>query len=505
MHQPSGLNHEVVDEGSPPDHNTDRPQHPDPRARSQSPTSLVGAGKLSPYDWHEGSSIISVDPNEERMLTTSIITGLLSSAASVNASSASQVPRTPYQADTGSLVSEMFYPPPSRYREPGAGSNRFPPASYPFAPSSEGPDSHFNGENDTIASYDGYPDFVQPGSALTQKVSVVGMAQATLRHVPSATSVPESIHQRSQDTYSSTSPLNPHAPSTFWTDGARPTDVQPADVQPLIGTLRPLTPATPLTVTTRLSTKRQRRVSTLSTRTVKSHVSSLISAAGQRTARATRAMIEWMRVKPLPPVPTIPDISLYQEQEHRRLEGSEPLPRLAERADRLNAILDSGYLPDDNIASFSKLTSEKALPSGAYAYASGIGVTSGGRRLQSMSLPSRRELENPYGSAKANSKLFFKRPINRNKIKLFVGIFVSVLLVLIGIIVGVTVGHKRTHSSSCPTNRTGNACNLGKLHTPRCHSIYSLSTSRFDVCLRFVQHDSVRCPCSEPCRPHPYC
>jgi hypothetical protein len=460
VHQPSGLNREIVDGGFPPDRNTVRPQHPDPRARSRSPSSVVGAGKLSPYDWHEGSSIISVDPAEERMLSTSFITGLLSSDASVNASrdaSVSQGPHPPYQADTGSLVSEMFYPPPSRYHELGVGSSRFPPSSYPFAPPSEGPDFYFSGENETIASYDGYSDAVQPGSALTRKVSVVGMAQATLRHMPSATSVPESIHQQSQATYSSTSPLNPHLPSTFSTsmDGMRP-----ADVQPLIGTLRPLTPLTPeLGASFKLSAQRQRRASALSTRTVKSHVSSLISSAGQRTAQAARAMFEWMRIKPLPPVPTMPDISLYHEQEHRRMEGSVPLPPLVERAGRLNAMLDSGHLPDDSPRSFSKLASEKVAPFGEYA--SGLGVTSGGRRMTS---PGGRELENPYGSAKAKSKLLPKRPISRNKIKAFVGIFVSVLLVLVGIIVGVTVGHKRAHSQSCPANRTGNACNLGKSH-----------------------------------------
>ncbi|KAH9064324.1 hypothetical protein EDB87DRAFT_1402000 [Lactarius vividus] len=458
--QPSGLSHQVIDDSLTPDHNTDRPPHPNPRTRSRSPTPPVRAGKLSPYDWHEGSSIISVDPTEERMLSTSFITGLLSSATSVNASrdaSDPQSSRLSFQVDTGSLVSEMFYPPPSRYHEPGVGLSRFPPSSYPFTPSSEGPHSHFNGENDTIASYDGYADIAQPGSALTRKVSVVGMAQATLRHVPSATSVPESVREQSQATYSSTSPLNPHSPSAFSTsmDGARHTDLQQADVQPLIGALRPLTPGTPeLRASMKLSAKRQRRVSALSTKTVKSHVSSLISSAGQRTARAARTMVEWMRIKPLPPVPTIPDISLYQEQEHRRMEGSVPLPQLAERADRLNAMLDSGHLPDDGLGSPG---SEKAAPSRAYA--SGLGMTSGGRRRQSMTFPSGREVENSYGPAKAKSRLF-KRPISRNKIKLFVGIFVAFLLVLIGIIVGVTVGHKRTHTQRCPANRTGNACDL---------------------------------------------
>ncbi|KAH9082186.1 hypothetical protein EDB83DRAFT_2670441 [Lactarius deliciosus] len=404
--QPSGLNREVIDEGLPPDHS---PPHPDPHARSRSPASPVRAGKLSPYDWHEGSSIISVDPTEERMLSTSFITGLLSSPTSVNASRDAPDPqssRLSFQVDTGSLVSEMFYPPPSRYHDLGVGSSRFPPSSYPFAPSGEGPDSHFNGENDTIASYDGYADIAQPGSALTRKVSVVGMAQATLRHVPSATSVPESVHEQSQATYSSTSPLNPHPRSAFSTsmDGVRHTDLQPADVRPLIGALRPLTPGTPEhRASMKLSAKRQRRVSALSTKTMRSHVSSLISSAGQRTARAARTVVEWIRIKPLPPVPTIPDISLYQEQEHRRMEGSVPLPQLAERADRLNAMLDSGHLPDDGLGSPG---SEKVAPSRA-------------RRRQSMTFPSGREVESPYGPAKAKSGLFLKRPISRNKIKLF--------------------------------------------------------------------------------------
>ena len=451
VHQPSGLNREVVDESFP----SDPTQHSGPRARPQSPTSLVGATMLSPYDWHDGSSIISVDPNEERMLSTSFITGLLSSPPSANTSSVSHVPRPPYQADTSSLVSEMFYPPPSRYQKPGVGSGRIPTDSYPSAPPSEEPGSHFNGESDSIASYNGY---VQHESSSTRKVSVVGVAQATLRRVPSATSVPESIHHRSQDTYRSTSPLNPHPLAAFSTDGARPIGVQPADVQPLVGTFQPMTSTTPLISSAKLSAKRQRRISNLSTRTVKSHVSSLISSAGQRSARAARAMMEWMQIKPLPPVPTIPDTSLFQEQERRRLEDPVPLPILVERAGRLNAMLDSGHLPDDK---FSKLASEKVVPS--LAYASGLGVTSDSRTFHSRTFSNRREPENPYGTTKANPKSFFKRPMNRNKVKLFVGIFIFVLLVIIGIIVGVTVGHKRSHSPSCPSNLTGNACNLGEL------------------------------------------
>ncbi len=139
------------------------------------------------------------------------------------------------------------------------------------------------------------------------------------------------------------------------------------------------------------------------------------------------------------------------------MEGTVPLPLLVERADRVNAMLDSSHLPDEDIGSFSKVASEKVIP--FRAYSSGLELASGGRRRQSMAFTSGRELENPYGSAKAK---FLKRPISPNKIKILVGVFVFVLLILVGIVVGVTVGRKHKHPPRCPANRTGNACNLGR-------------------------------------------
>ncbi|KAI0307711.1 hypothetical protein B0F90DRAFT_1676445 [Multifurca ochricompacta] len=440
---PSAVIRKINDDSFPSDRTTEHLQHSDPQARSPTPTSILGAGKLSPYDWHEGSSIISMDPAEERMLSTSFITGLLSSTASTKARGDAVVPRGPrplHHTDLGSFVSDMSYPPSSRYHEPVIGSTRFPPSSYPSTFPGERLDSRVNGENDTIISYDGYADIVQHGSTLTRKVSVVGMAPATLRRVSSTSSVPESLHPRSQATY----------------NGTRPTDIQP-----LVNSPPPLTPATPLSSefggSSKLSAKRQRRVSAHSSKTVRSHVSSLISSAGQRTARVARATMEWMRIKPLPPVPTIPNISLYHEQEHRRIEGAVPLPELVERADRLTAMLDSGHLPHDSIGSFSKLGLEKDPP--FEAHASGLKLSSRGRRRQSIAISGESELADLGSPLK--SQTLFKRPLSRNgKIRLFVTASVLALLVLIAIVVGVTVGHKHTHGSSCPTNRTGDTCSL---------------------------------------------
>lgn len=434
----------------------ERPQHSDPRPKLQIPSSLPGTAKLSPFDWHEGSSIISVDLAEERMLSTSFITELLSSANPDESAGNTSVPqsrRPPFQADVGSLVSEMSYPPySSRNHDRVTGSTRFTSSLHPPKSPVEGRDPTITGENDTVTSYEG-----NAWPSLTRKVSVVGMAPATLRHVSSVTSITES-HPQSPDAHSSTMLLDPYPPLAF--------PSQFADIHSHIGSSQRLTPTTPLGAEyeafNKLPAGRRRRESAYSSKSVKSHVSSLISSVAQRTARAARTTIEWMRIKPLPPLPIIASMSLYQEQEHRRMEDAVPLPQLAERADRLTAMLDSGHLSHDSISSFSGHVSEKISPLGTHA--SGLQVTSGGRRRQSVAfgVPEPGSPDNPL-----KSKSFFKRPISRNvKIRLFAAASGLTLLVLIGVIVGIVVGRKYSRSLNCPANFTGNTCSLGKLYAP---------------------------------------
>ena len=134
------------------------------------------------------------------------------------------------------------------------------------------------------------------------------------------------------------------------------------------------------------------------------------------------------------------------------MEGAVPLPQLADRADRLAVMLDSGHLPDNSIIrQTSGFSSDKASLTGP-------------RRLQGAnsdkSLP-----KGPHSSWKF--KLFPKRTIGQGgKIKLFVGASVLGLLVLTGIIVGVVVGHRHGDSTRCSANRTGNTCSLGEYSAP---------------------------------------
>jgi hypothetical protein len=454
---PSSLNHEITSDGSSSRDfgKTERVLYSDPRVGRQSTNSIRLEGKLSPYDWHEGSSIISVDAAEERMLSTSFITELLSSSGSIK-SPVDHSPRgfdPPAQADVGSLVSEMSYPPASsRYREPVAGPSHISPSSHPSTFPGQVATSRINREDDTTTSlsYEGQADIVQPSPGLTRKV--LGMAPATLRHVSSMTSVPESLHPRSQATYGSTSPLNPH-PSEM--DKMRPADIQPISFPQPPTPERPVSPN--LDAGKRSSLRYLRRESAQSSRTMRSHVTSLISVAGQCTVRAARATAEWMRIKPLPPLPTIPNISLHQAQQHRRTEASVPLPQLADRADRLNVMLDAGHLPHNSFRS-SRFGSDKESPSGARA--SSLRLPLGNRRRQSVNV---RDSQSECSRSPLKPKSLFKRPVSRRaRIKLFIGASVLALLALIGIVVGVTVGRKRTRTPSCSANRTGNTCSLGE-------------------------------------------
>lgn len=443
----------------------ERPHNSDSRATPQSATFMLAEGKLSPHDWHEGSSIISVDAQEERMLSTSFITELLSSTSSlkspVDASPRGVHPAS--QPDVGSLVSEMSYPPSSSRHL--AGSSRFPPSSHPSTHPGQGANSRCT-ENDTIASlsYEGQSDIVQPALGLTRKVSLLGMAPATLRHLSSASSIPESLHPRSQATHGSTAPLNPHPPSVFSSIASK---MRASGTQPPAGTPQPQTPERSEILdfdTGRRSVGYQRRESTYSSRTVRSHVTSLISAAGQRTVHVARATLDWMRIKPLPPLPTIPNISTHQAQRHRRIESSLPLPQLAERADRLNAMLDAGHLTHDNNRASTRSGSNKVSPVGVGARASGLKLALGNRRRQSVNV---RDSESDCSRSPLKPKSCFRRPMSRScRIKLCIGASVLALLALIGIVVGVTVGRRKARSPSCSANRTGNTCSLGKLRAP---------------------------------------
>ncbi|KAI0068328.1 hypothetical protein BV25DRAFT_1875757 [Artomyces pyxidatus] len=436
---------------------TPQPRPPrDPRP----PPSAISNRTFSPYDWHEGSSSISVDPTEERLLSTSFITGLLSSTeAQQSPMSAEHTPpegqRLLYQTDSGSLLSEMTYPPNPRVQSSlsyrGPGPSRAGPSAYTTVRAGLS-DSEPYGDTDTLSSYDTDVQVVQGARGLSRKVSVVGMANATLRNIASGETLP-SQRGGTPQTYNSSLPLNPSRPSG-WSGMSNELHV-PDDLVAHPSSQMHFSPAARSSAGFRPSYTpagpRERRVSTHSNKTVKSQVSTFISAAGQRSIRAVRQTLEWFRVKPLPPVPTMPNMSYHQEQEYRRMEGAVPLPDLAERADRLGTMLDAGRLPHDSMGSYPNgVNGVEKFTHQADEYPDGARVSGlGGQNWQDQSLAKAK----PFG---------LKTPLTRSqKIKLAAALAVLVFLALVGVIIGIVLGMRHTHPAvTCPGNMTGASCTL---------------------------------------------
>ncbi|KZV77059.1 hypothetical protein PENSPDRAFT_568940 [Peniophora sp. CONT] len=473
------------------------------RRSAYTDTASVAAGgvpprKLSPYDWHDGSSTIDQEPPEGRMLSTNIITELLSSADStMSAGSETSYTYPPQHSRIHqyqpSQLSDMTYPPPARTSPRRAVHQQLDAIHDVLAGASSAAPSTAHGttDNETIASYEGMAKVVQVRGQ-GHPVSVVGMAPARtamLRHVASgdsgflASSMYTASGRDSRSTYDSAHPLyaNPNRPMSHLV----PQDVdEPTDptAYPFPGTQGGLSPTRETSngnspamsrTPSAMRTPRQRRVSTYSQKSFKSQVSSFVSVAADRTARAAQRTLEWFRVKPLPAVPTFQNMSLQEEEMARAREGEQPLPALAMRADRLNNMLAQGRLPANSMYS-----NGNGLDSGfeKIEYDEVYGATTGrtrtsrgtaGRKRQSVggagafaATPGYPDEGNVSSPSKSRHRYFPKTATKKQKIRLAIIVAVAAVLVIIAIVIGVVVGHKKSSSSSCTGNMTGKDCSL---------------------------------------------
>ncbi|KAA1467926.1 hypothetical protein DENSPDRAFT_833101 [Dentipellis sp. KUC8613] len=442
---------------------------------------------LSPYDWHEGSSSISVDPAEERLLSTSFITGLLSATSRQSSESQAAQPRgTASEIDTGSLVSELTYPPSRVVHSPSAFTS-YPPSytdSLKAAPNTPNtvpptlPDSDAGGDTDTLRDLEADIGIPRDVRRTSRTATNMGSFQArSMSRNSGATS------RASPATFDSSIPLRPiRSPSTGMTasfDGADVGNIAYNGAS----TSMLYSPAAPSSVGVRPKSNfksHERRASTNSHRTTRSQAPSFISrisqsSAAQRSARALKQTAEWFRVKPLPPVPRLPHMVLAEEQEHRRLEAVVPLPDLAQRAEILNNMLAAGHRPHHSVGSLSQHNESSVdkpweghagmLGSSSEpvtAQASGRKKTRGGRKRQSLQVfPNTVEEDDNPSPSKSRRFRLAPQLTRTNKIKLAVGACVVLLLVIIGVVVGIVVGGKHKSSTvSCSGNLTGNACSL---------------------------------------------
>ncbi|KII93553.1 hypothetical protein PLICRDRAFT_396434 [Plicaturopsis crispa FD-325 SS-3] len=441
-------------------------------------------GNLSPYDWHEGSSGIGINPSEDRILSTTFITNLLSSAddtasddetslrpARESRRSTRHRPIPQDEADAMSYMSEMTYPPSSRFAASPSSeqSHAFPPRSTPAMPvwhpprtdtdpRVRPPPSSFlrrpdsgvqmstvSEDSDTVTC-EVSPSVIRTAS-MSQNMgargaSVVGVAPATLRKVSLQDSEPDSIRK--------SGPMSSEGvrdSDNYYRDSGN-SRVLPAYMEPTAALLSPALPSTagPHTVFP------HRRQSMQSARSTKSYVSSFISRITSAPARSVKQGFSWLR-KPLPPVPTIPHIPISQERIYRAEEENTPMPDLIDRAGALSQMLEKGHHPHWSRPDLPYGTQQ--LPDGAI-HASGIVVEEADNR----------------GRGKNGVKFQFPittplspkiRPSDEKKRRVVVFVLATcafIIVLVIGVVVGVTQSRKRHALPICSGNLTGNDCNM---------------------------------------------
>lgn len=367
-------------------------------------------GSLSPFDWHEGSSSIDIDPADDRMLPASFITSLISSSEHTsprsNPFSMSLSPNSAQlfsggkNPDMMSSISDATYPP-----------HNYPPISSP---------------NKAIP----------PGAAYLESSGRSTKAN--------------SVATRTSDDHGGLS-VGSHTP--FINPAYRYGPIQ----EDTMGELRARGEAPRHSSSTNhhKRSSRGRRQSVASTRTTKSYVSSLISKLSRATSRKQHT------TKPLPPVPSIPsDLSNSGSQ---KFDESMPLPQLANRAEILSRMLARGHRPDSGY-----FPSNPTPISGMEMHGNGVS------QLSTPNWPiSPKESPYGHRSEKVETSNpsvgFWDRVITRfGRRRIIVALIaIAILLIVLAVLLGVLLRNKSV-LPDCPTGETGTECDIGTSR-PRCN------------------------------------
>ena len=370
-------------------------------------------GSLSPFDWHEGSSSIDVDPNDDRMLPTSFITSLISSSEHGSPRSnltTMSLPQNSAQLFSGgndldamSLISDATYPP-----------HNYPPVLSPIE-----------------AIPPGTAYFVSSGRS-SKTNSVGGLTTDTEQDKPSVQS---------------------HTPFL------KPANRYESIAEDTMGELRARGEASkqPSSANSGWQSSRDRRQSAVSTRTTKSYVSSLISKMSRAASRKRTAM------KPLPPVPTIP--TELRNSDYQKFEESMPLPQLANRAEVLSKMLARGHRPHSD-HSPSNVYWSTPTP-GVEVQWNGVTQTldssgsnwSAAREASSYNYHSEEKTTTPNRPVGFWGRLIEKFGKKRVIVMFIV---IAAFLIILTVLLGVLLKKKSTSVlPKCPAGKTGTDCDIG--------------------------------------------
>jgi len=374
-------------------------------------------GSLSPFDWHEGSSSIDVDPHDDRMLPTSFITSLISSEHGSPRSN--PAPMSPLQNSA-----QLFSGGNDRDATSSISDATYPPHNYPPTPS----------PNKVIPPGAAYLE----SSGRSKSSSVGGITLDTEHGGPSVRSHTPLV-------------IAPHRYEPIEEDTVGELQARGESPKPSSGLNSPW------------RSFRDRRQSLASTRTTKTYISSLISKLSRVTSRKQTTP------KPLPPLPAIP--AELRNQEYRKFEESMPLPQLANRAEVLSRMLAKGHTPDSGNPSPSN--PYQSMPS------TGVGVPWNGvaqaqeapRSIWSPIYEVSLHQHHSEGEKKATSDRpvgFWERLTTRfgKKRIIMVLLVIAALLLVLAVLLGVLFKKSTSELPTCPAGRTGTDCDISMLIFP---------------------------------------
>lgn len=446
-------------------------------------------------EWHEGSSEVVVDDVEDRLLPTSFITGLLSSAEdsisvseSTRADARKHYPPSYLTSGNSSITSEMaYFPPGIRTPQPDIVQTNLHhlPTLQPHNPEhsrSTQPSPSFlalDPEARSVAGSIGMFDGNEGGSiirtaSMTRKLgargaSVVGVAPATLRKV-SRSALGSPSNNASATSLVGTK--NHSARSTLVTSdetGGQRLTIPDFNVP----TTAIYSPAQQSSIGIRNSSRTQttNRQSTMSLMSSFIPRFSIISSGTRRESRPIQQTLSsWFGLKPLPRLPVHPNIPTAVEAEHRKADEALPLPELVDRADALSGMLEKGQFPHISVNSTSSPNQavqglKRHDPTDITPWES-LSAKDKGTVGNSPDTLAQSWKGEPADTNDQVDRSLLGRPkrvpMTRRQQMVAIGAFLlSLLALIVGLSVGLTLKPKHK-LADCPGNFTGNACNLGR-------------------------------------------
>ncbi|KAL5495201.1 hypothetical protein ACEPAI_664 [Sanghuangporus weigelae] len=201
---------------------------------------------------------------------------------------------------------------------------------------------------------------------------------------------------------------------------------------------------------------------------MKSVVSSLVSRISNSSALRRARYLNWLRHRPLPPIPvgTNPPPEFPNGKEIQKSEESIPLPTLVKRADDLSGMLRAGRFPSGADKNNEFHYQEASVPyadlrPGVRRTYTQLDARSAGQRSSLFSrIRRRKEDTNVTSTESPSSAKISTFDAKRKRRRLWIVAVVVVIGVALAIAIPVAISQRNSSRPKCSGNRTGVSCTL---------------------------------------------